>query len=89
MLGCLAEASSFETPVLVVAPPITMPSSHPLWGAHLKNRAGAEGIPQESKLQIGNDVWIGDNVAVMAVNIGDGAVVGAGSVVTIMRGRFQ
>jgi virginiamycin A acetyltransferase len=32
---------------------------------------------------IGNDVWIGDNVIVVAgVQIGDGAVVGAGSVVT-------
>lgn len=31
---------------------------------------------------IGNDVWIGNNVNVLGVNIGDGAVVAAGSIVT-------
>jgi len=35
------------------------------------------------KVVIGNDVWIGHNASVMAgVRIGDGAVIGAGSVVT-------
>ena len=35
-------------------------------------------------LVIGNDVWIGDSVKIMAqvTNIGDGAVIGAGSVIT-------
>jgi len=34
-------------------------------------------------IRIGNDVWIGANVAILRnVTIGDGAVVGAGSVVT-------
>lgn len=40
----------------------------------------AEMFPQ---VTIGNDVWTGHNVNIMAgVNVGDGAVIGAGSVVT-------
>lgn len=31
---------------------------------------------------IGNDVWIGDNSIILKGTIGDGAVIGAGSVVT-------
>lgn len=31
---------------------------------------------------IGNDVWIGNNVNILGVNVGDGAVIAAGSVVT-------
>lgn len=35
------------------------------------------------KTKIGNDVWVGQNAVIMAgVNIGDGAVIGAGAVVT-------
>lgn len=35
------------------------------------------------KTKIGNDVWIGQNAVIMAgVNIGDGAVIGSGAVVT-------
>ena len=35
------------------------------------------------KTVIGNDVWIGANVSIMAgVNIGDGCVIAAGAVVT-------
>ena len=37
---------------------------------------------QIMQVTIGNDVWIGDNVVVLKGNIGDGAVIGAGSVVT-------
>lgn len=37
----------------------------------------------EKDINIGNDVWLGANVVVVAgVNIGDGAVIAAGSVVT-------
>lgn len=38
---------------------------------------------QRKKTTIGNDVWIGKNATIIAgVNIGDGAVIGAGAVVT-------
>lgn len=38
----------------------------------------------KTRCDIGNDVWIGTNVTVLAKNItiGDGAIIGAGSVVT-------
>lgn len=38
---------------------------------------------RDPQTTIGNDVWIGDNVVIVAgVSIGDGAVIGAGAVVT-------
>ena len=39
-------------------------------------------IDQVIKVNIGNDVWIGDNVVITCGNIGNGAVVGANAVVT-------
>ena len=42
-------------------------------------------LPTESKggIEIGNDVWIGTNAVILpGVSIGDGAIVGAGSIVT-------
>jgi acetyltransferase-like isoleucine patch superfamily enzyme len=42
-----------------------------------------QGYKKEAEVIIGNDVWLGRNVIVMpGVNIGDGVIVGAGSVVT-------
>lgn len=41
------------------------------------------GRPNMKKTRIGNDVWIGHRAIIMSgVNIGDGAIVGAGSIVT-------
>lgn len=42
------------------------------------------GIEEESPIVIGNDVWIGQDVLILStgINIGDGAIVAAGSVVT-------
>lgn len=42
-----------------------------------------ESFVRDPQTTIGNDVWIGDNVVIVAgVSIGDGAVVGAGAIVT-------
>ena len=39
--------------------------------------------PSQAGVKIGNDVWIGDNASILqGVEIGDGAVIGAGSIVT-------
>ena len=35
-----------------------------------------------TRVTVGNDVWIGNNVNILGANIGDGAVVAAGAVVT-------
>jgi acetyltransferase-like isoleucine patch superfamily enzyme len=35
-----------------------------------------------TRAKVGNDVWIGNNVNILGVNIGDGAVIAAGSIVT-------
>lgn len=41
-----------------------------------------QGYREESKIHIGDDVWLGRNVIVLpGVNIGKGAIVGAGAVV--------
>ena len=43
----------------------------------------ATGIERAEPIAVGNDVWFGGNVVVLpGVTIGDGAVIGAGSVVT-------
>lgn len=42
-----------------------------------------QGFQEEKKVEIGNDVWIGARVIILpGVKIGDGVVIGAGSVVT-------
>ncbi|PAE38191.1 hypothetical protein CHI06_18905 [Bacillus sp. 7884-1] len=64
--------------------PVNFISTHP--STYGKNNIFAEGeidfIDKEPPI-IGNDVWIGGNAVVMrGVNIGDGAIVAAGAVVT-------
>jgi acetyltransferase-like isoleucine patch superfamily enzyme len=50
---------------------------------HLPKKFSNHEFDSETKTIIGNDVWIGDKVLVKAgVNIGNGAVIGMGSVVT-------
>lgn len=42
-----------------------------------------QGFSNEKPVVIGNDVWIGDRVTILpGVHIGDGCIIGAGSVVT-------
>ena len=53
-------------------------ANHPI---DFKERA--KGIESAREIVVGNDVWIGGNVTVLAgVKIGDNVVIGAGSVVT-------
>ncbi len=60
--------------------------NHRLDRANLSNRYRFGGVsPHESRgpIEIGNSVWIGDDAIVLAgVKLGDGAVIGAGAVVT-------
>lgn len=67
---------------------ISLLSTSPIF-LELKNGTGSSWVENRplntltNVTSIGNDVWIGANVIVMqGVNIGDGAVVGAGSIVT-------
>ncbi len=47
-----------------------------------KTKPAMEDLPLKGDTVIGNDVWIGQNVIVMlGVNIGDGVIIGANSVV--------
>ena len=42
-----------------------------------------QGVSEEKPVFIGNDVWIGQRVIILpGVHVGDGAIIGAGSVVT-------
>jgi lipopolysaccharide transport system ATP-binding protein len=50
---------------------------------HLKDNIKRNNLSSKGNIIIGNDVWIGQNAIIMSgINIGDGAVIGAGSVVT-------
>lgn len=42
-----------------------------------------QGFSEEKPVFIGNDVWIGGHVIILpGVNVGNGSIIGAGSVVT-------
>ena len=50
---------------------------------HLQREVGAPEHIRPGNVNIGNNVWIGDRVAILAgVTVGDGAVLAAGAVVT-------
>jgi acetyltransferase-like isoleucine patch superfamily enzyme len=58
-------------------------STHPYFFDPEYNTATLPPWDRPQRLDIGNDVWIGDNVVVLnGLTIGDGAIIGAGSIVT-------
>lgn len=63
--------------------PMEFISTHPFTYNKIVGFVSEEKIDR-SKLVIGNDVWIGQNSIILSKcnNIGDGAVIGAGSVIT-------
>jgi acetyltransferase-like isoleucine patch superfamily enzyme len=78
--------SSIAKPLLVIngSHPITHISSHPFFFNPDLGYVNKLLITRRSKLIIGNDVYIGLDVTIMpsVTNIGDGAVIAAGAVVT-------
>lgn len=66
------------------AHPMGSLSLHPFWYNPRLGFVQAEHDVQRSRCVIGNDVWVGANVTILpgCESIGDGAVVGAGAVVT-------
>jgi virginiamycin A acetyltransferase len=63
--------------------PINHKSTHPYFYMSIFGYVGKESVPI-NRLTIGNDVWIGGNAIILpsVKTIGDGAVIGAGAVVT-------
>ncbi|MHC4753199.1 MAG: CatB-related O-acetyltransferase [Planctomycetota bacterium] len=63
--------------------PMKFKSMHPFFFNTLLGYVQEELVPQ-SKLIIGNDVWVGQNAIILprVERIGDGAVIGAGAIVT-------
>ncbi len=69
--------------------PLTYSADGNIVKAHLNTQPSqfkmvSPGIEEESPIVIGNDVWIGQDVLILStgINIGDGAIVAVGSVVT-------
>lgn len=63
--------------------PLQFKSTHPFFFNPLLGHVEKE-LVSRNKLVIGNDVWVGHNAIILSSvkNIGDGAVIGAGAVVT-------
>ncbi|ADG09023.1 hypothetical protein B7G68_02620 [Caulobacter segnis] len=58
-------------------------AKHHIVGLTTSPFGAPSGFESDVQTKIGNDVWIGDNVVVVAgVEVGDGAIIGAGSIVT-------
>lgn len=63
-------------------------SSHPFWyekeyGNFISKSDYIEYNKKNQPIEIGNDVWIGANTVIMpGVKIGNGAIIGAGSIIT-------
>lgn len=59
-------------------------STFPLWSLSKNGRRNKYNVPmKEAYVKIGSDVWVGARAIILpAVTIGDGAIIGAGAVVT-------
>ena len=76
---------SWDVTIGAVSHPMNHPTSHAFpYRAQFGLVGSDQEIPDREKIAvIGNDVWIGCNVVVMpGVTVGNGAIIGAGSVVT-------
>jgi acetyltransferase-like isoleucine patch superfamily enzyme len=70
--------------------PINLPSTFPFrsllfprWKSERASKDSNPDVVSRGAVEIGHDVWIGQNALILSgVNIGTGAVIGAGSVVT-------
>ena len=63
--------------------PTTLPTAAPHYGLGPDDAALIDWRRQNHRVVTGNDVWLGHNAVLMGgVTLGDGAVVGAGAVVT-------
>ena len=66
--------------------PIEWVSTSPVFyreRSSIKKKYSLHELPRAKRVQIGNDVWIGERAMIKSgVSIGDGAVIGMGSIVT-------
>lgn len=61
----------------------TSPAFENVGGSLINTRFALHEVPDTPRTHIGSDVWIGHSVIIKAgIHIGDGAVIGAGAVVT-------
>ena len=63
--------------------PLAFKSTHPFFFNRSLGYVETECVPYRT-IEIGNDVWVGQNAIILSsvTNIGDGAVIGAGTIVT-------
>lgn len=74
---------SWDVSIGAVSHPMEHPSSHAFWYRKQFGIVSEDTMMDSRTVTIGNDVWIGCNSVIMpGVTIGDGAVIGASSVVT-------
>lgn len=74
---------SWDVTIGATQHPLSNPSTHAFWYRSQFGIVNQDARLDPSIVCIGNDVWIGCNVVIMpGVNVGDGAIIGAGSIVT-------
>jgi acetyltransferase-like isoleucine patch superfamily enzyme len=73
------------------AHPITQPSMHPFWYNPRLGMVDPTADVTRTSITIGHDVWIGANSLILpgCTRIGNGAIIGAGTVVTKDIGAYE